>query len=94
MIILTQNRQCAWNSADISRIYVTGTGKGIQAVTPHGSGGEVAQYRDRERCTYVLGMLAAAVDAGERSFVFPAETELEHARTHTSSGGGARHGGS
>ena len=61
MIILTQNKQAIWNFDDISRLHVTGRGTGIQAVARNGSGGEVAQYRDREQATYVMEMLASAI---------------------------------
>ena len=77
--IYTQNRQAVWNFADISRFHVTGNGTGIQAVAKNGAGGELARYKNREQCTYVLEMLMSAFDADERTFVFPTEKELEHA---------------
>lgn len=94
MIIFTQNRQAIWNFDDISRLHVTGNGTGIQAVGRNGSGGEIARYRNREQCTYVLGMLESAINAGDNTFCFPQERELEHAKQHGSTGGGSRHGGS
>ena len=84
MIILTQNKQAIWNFDDISRLHVTGRGTGIQA----------AQYRDREQSTYVMEMLASAISAQENVFAFPSERELQHAKQHTSTGGGSRHGSS
>ena len=36
----------------------------------------------------------AAIDADERTFIFPTEKELEHAKQHSATGGGKRHGGS
>ena len=92
--IYTQNRQAVWNFADISRFHVTGNGTGIQAVAKNGAGGELARYKNREQCTYVLGMLMSAFDAGEQTFIFPTEKELEHAKQHSAAGGGKRHGGS
>ena len=94
MIILTQNKQAIWNFDDISRLHVTGRGTGIQAVARNGSGGEVAQYRDREQATFVMEMMASAISAGDSVFYFPAERELLHAKQHTSKGGGSRHGSS
>ena len=94
MIILTQNKQAIWNFDDISRLHVTGRGTGIQAVARNGSGGEVAQYRDREQATFVMEMMASAISAGDSVFYFPAERELLHAKQHTSTGGGSRHGSS
>ena len=94
MIILTQNKQAIWNFDDISRLHVTGRGTGIQAVARNGSGGEVAQYRDREQATYVMEMLASAISAQENVFAFPSERELQRAKQHTSTGGGSRHGSS
>lgn len=81
--IYTQNRQAVWNFADISRFHVTGNGTGIQAVAKNGAGGELARYKNREQCTYVLEMLMSAFDADERTFVFPTEKELEHAKQHS-----------
>ena len=92
--IYTQNRQAVWNLSDISRVYITSNGTGIQAVTKNGAGGELARYKNREQCTYVLGTLISAIDADERTFVFPTEKELEHAKQHSTAGGGKRHGGS
>lgn len=94
MILYTQNKQAIWNFDDISRLHVTGTGAGIQAVAKNGSGGEIAKYRNRDQSTCVMGMLVSAIDAGERTFTFPSEMELEHAKQHGASGGGKRHGGS
>ena len=94
MIILTQNKQAIWNFDDISRLHVTGRGTGIQAVARNGSGGEVAQYRDREQATFVMEMMASAISAGDSVFYFPAERELLHAKQHTSKVGGSRHGSS
>ena len=94
MAIYTQNRQAVWNFADISRLHVTGNGTGIQAVAKNGAGGEIARYKSREQCTYVLEMLMSAIDADERTFIFPAEKEFEHAKQHSATGGGKRHGGS
>lgn len=82
MIIYTQNRQAIWNFDDISRLHINGNGTGIQAVAKNGSGGEVAKYRNREQCTYVLGMLESAVAADERTFTFPQEQEIQHAKQH------------
>jgi len=92
--IYTQNRQAVWNFADISRFHVTGNGTGIQAVAKNGAGGELARYKSREQCTYVLEMLMSALDADDRTFIFPAEKELEHAKQHGATGGGKRHGSS
>ena len=92
--IYTQNRQVVWNFADISRFHVTGNGTGIQAVAKNGAGGELAKYKSREQCTYVLGMLMSAIDADERTVTFPTEKEIEYAKQHGSTGGGKRHGGS
>lgn len=92
--IYTQNRQAVWNFADISRFHVTGNGTGIQAVAKNGAGGELAKYRNREQCTYVLGMLMSALEDDERVFVLPTEQEIEYAKQHGSTGGGKRHGGS
>lgn len=94
MILVTQNRQAIYNFDDVSRLYVTGRGTGIQAVTKNGSGGEVAQYRSREQATFVMGMFQAAAAADDRTFVFPTQEELTFASQHGSSGGGHRHGGS
>lgn len=94
MILYTQSREAVWNFADISRLYVTGQGTGIQATARNGAGGEVARYRNREQASFVLRMLVAAIDAGEESFTFPTEGELEHAKQHGQSGGGKKHGGS
>ena len=57
-------------------------------------GSEIARYKSREQCTYVLEMLMSALDADERTFIFPAEKEIEHAKQHSATGGGKRHGGS
>ena len=92
--IYTQNRQAVWNFADISRLYVTSNGAGIQAAAKNGAGGEMARYKNREQCIYVLMMLISALDADERTFIFPTEKELEHAKQHSAAGGGKRHGGS
>lgn len=92
--IYTQNRQAIWNYKDISRLHVTGNGTGIQAVATNGAGGEIARYRNREQCTHVMGMFIASLDAGDDTFVFPTEKEIEYAKQHTASGGGKRHGGS
>ena len=73
---------------------MTGNGTGIQAVAKNGAGGELARYKNREQCTYVLEMLISAIDADERTFTFPAEKELEHAKQHGATGGGKRHGSS
>lgn len=94
IVIYTQNRQAVWNFADISRFHVTGNGTGIQVVAKNGAGGEVARYKNRGQCTYVLEMLMSALNADERTFTFPAEMELEHAKQHSATGGGKRHGGS
>ena len=94
MLIVAQNRQAVWNSDNISKIHVTGTGTGIQAVERNGSGGELGKYRDREQCTFVLGMLESAVSSDERTFTFPTIEEIGHRTIHHSSGGGKRHGGS
>ena len=92
--IYTQNKQVIWNYDDISRFHVTGNGTGIQVVAKNGSGGELARYRNREQCTHVLGMLISALEADEKTFVFPMGKEIEHARQQSSTGGGKRHGGS
>ena len=92
--IYTQNRQALWNYEDISRFHVTGNVTGIQAVAKNGAGGELARYRNREQCTFVLGMLVSALEMDDRTFTFPTEGELEHAKQHGSTGGGKRHGGS
>jgi hypothetical protein len=66
-------------------------------VTKNGAGGEAAKYRTREQCIFVMEMLMTALDADDRTFVFPEETELEQRmlhKRHSSSGGGNRHGGS
>lgn len=34
------------------------------------------------------------IDADERTFIFPTEKELEHAKQHSATGGGKRHGSS
>ena len=68
--IYTQNRQAVWNFADISRFHVTGNGTGIQAVAKNGAGGELARYKNREQCTYVLEMLMSAIDADERTAIY------------------------
>lgn len=94
MIIVTQNKQAIWNFDDISRLHITGRGTGIQAVARNGSGGEVAQYHNREQATFVMGMLQSAVAADDRAFVFPTQEELTFAKQHGSSGGGRGHGGS
>ena len=94
MIIVGQNKRVVWNFDDVSRVHVTGRGTGIQVVARNGSGGEVAQYRDREQSTYVMEMLASAISAQENVFAFPSERELQHAKQHTSTGGGSRHGSS
>ena len=94
MIILTQNKQAIWNFDDISRLHVTGRGTGIQAVARNGSGGEVAQYRDREQATDDMEMLASAISVQENVFAFPSEWALQHDKQHTSTGGGKRHGSS
>ncbi len=47
MVIITQNKQAMWRFDDITRLRVTGTGTGIQAVAQNGSGGEIAKYRNR-----------------------------------------------
>ena len=94
MIIVGQNKRVVWNFDDVSRVHVTGRGTGIQAVARNGSGGEVAQYRDREQSTYVMEMLSSAISAQENVFAFPSERELQHAKQHTSTGGGSRHGSS
>lgn len=92
--IYTQNKQAVWNYADISRFHVTGNGTGIQAVARNGAGGELARYKNREQCTFVLEMLMSALEADERTFSFPTERDIEYAKQHTSTGGGKRHGGS
>ena len=92
--IYAQNRQAIWNYTDISRVHVTRDGTGIQVVAKNGTGGELARYRNREQCTYVLEMLMSALDADERTFTFPAEKELEYAIQHSATGGGKRLGGS
>jgi hypothetical protein len=94
MILLGQNKQVIWNFDDISRLHVTGRGTGIQAIGRNGAGGELAQYRNREQASYVLEMLASAISADDRLFTFPSEQELLHAKQHTSTGGGSRHGSS
>ena len=94
MIIVTQNRQAIWNFDDVSRLHVTGRGTGIQVVGKNGSGGEVAQYHNREQATFVLGMFQSAVAAEDRTFAFPSQEELTFAKQHGSSGGGSGHGGS
>lgn len=94
MIIMTQGRAAIWNFDDLSRLHITGNGTGIQAVARNGGGGEVARYRNREQCIYVMEMFLASVAAEDRAFIFPAEKELEFAKQHGSSGGGKRHGGS
>lgn len=94
MAVYSQNRQAVWNYMDISRLHVTGNGTGIQAVAKNGAGGELARYRNREQCTYVLGMFMASIDADERTFTFPTEREIEYAKQHGTAGGGKRHGGS
>ena len=92
MAIYSQSRQVVWNYADISRIHTTGTGTGIQVIAKNGSGGELAKYRNREQCTYVLGMLMSALETNENTFTFPTESEIEYAKQHGSTGGGKRHG--
>ena len=92
--IYTQNKQAVWNYADISRFHITGNGTGIQGVAKNGAGGELARYRNREQCTFVLGMLMSAIEADERAFAFPTEGEIEYAKQHGATGGGKRHGSS
>lgn len=93
--ILTQNKQALWNFDDISRLHITASGRAIQAVGKNGSGGEIAKYNSREQCAYVMDMFISAIEAGDITFTFPTEISLEHAKQHTSSGGGSkRHGGS
>lgn len=94
MAVYSQNRQAVWNYMDISRLHVTENGTGIQAVAKNGADGELARYRNREQCTYALGMLMASIDADERTFTFPTEMEIEYAKQHGTAGGGKRHGGS
>lgn len=94
MIIFSQNKQALWNFDELVRLHITGTGKGIQAVGKNGVGGEVANYRNREWCVYALEMLIAAINAGDKTFRFPEEREMEHSTAHGVSGGGKRHGGS
>lgn len=94
MVIITQNKQALWNFDDISRIHVTGNGTGLQAVGRNGAGGEIAKYKSREQCTFVLGMLESAIAAEERTFAFPTIESIQHNTIHRSSGGGSRHGGS
>lgn len=92
--IYAQNRQVVWNYMDISRFHITGNGTGIQAVAKNGAGGELARYRNREQCTFVLSMLMAALESDDRTFTFPTEREIEHAKQNGATGGGKRHGGS
>ena len=92
--IYTQNRQAVWNYDDLSRLHVTGNGTGIQAMAKNGAGGELARYRSREQCTFVLGMLISAIESDEKVFTFPTEQEIEYANQHSATGGGKRHGGS
>lgn len=94
MVIITQNKQAIWQFNDITRLHVTGTGTGIQAVAQNGSGGEIAKYKNRDQCIIALGMLVAAIDANENTFSFPGENELQRNIQHSVSGGGKRHGGS
>lgn len=94
MAICTQNRQAIWNYADIQRLHINGNGTGVQAVAKNGAGGELARYRNREQCTFVLGMLMSALAADDRTFTFPTEQEIMHAKQHSATGGGKRHGGS
>lgn len=94
MILVTQNKQAVWNFDDISRLHVTGSGTGIQAVAKNGAGGEIAKYKNRDQCVCVLMMLETAIRADERTFSFPNVESLEHVKYHSSSGGGKRHGGS
>ena len=94
MIIVTQNRQAIWNFDDVSRLHITGRGTGIQVIAKNGSGGEAAQYRNRDQATFVIGMFQSAVAADDRVFAFPTQGELTFAKQHGSSGGGSGHGGS
>ena len=96
--LFTQNRQAVWNyDNSVSYLHITKSGNSINVVTKNGAGGEAAKYRTREQCIFVMEMLMAALEADDRTFVFPGEVELEqrmqHMR-HSSSGGGSRHGGS
>lgn len=95
--IYTQNKQAIWNYDDVSRIHITGSGKGINVIARGGAGGEAAKYSTRDQCIFVMEMLMAALEADDRTFVFPEEAELEQCmlhKRHSSSGGGNRHGGS
>ena len=92
--IYAQNRQAIWNYTDISRVHVTRDGTGIQVVAKNGTGGELARYRNREQCTFVLEMLISAIETDELTFTFPMEDEVTYAKQHNSTGGGKRHGGS
>jgi hypothetical protein len=94
MILFTQNKQAIWNFDDVSRLHLTSQGNAVVLVSKNGAGGEMGKYRSREQAVFVMGMLISAVESDERSFCFPTEQELEHAKQHGSSGGGSRHGGS
>lgn len=94
MIIVTQNKQAVWNFDDVSRLHVTKPGTGIQAVARNGSGGEVAQYRNREQAAIAIEMFYMAAAAGEKVFVFPTQEVFSSAKQHGYTGGGRGHGGS
>ena len=94
MVIVSQSRKAIWNFDDVSRLHVTGSGKSIAVMTKTGNGGEMGKYKSDEQCQFVLGMLVAAISAGDISFRFPEQSELEYVHQHGSSGGGCGHGGS
>ena len=92
--VLAQNSQAVWNFASLANIHISKPGTSIQAVAQNGSGGELAQYSNRDQCFYAMEMLASALASDEAVFAFPTERQLERARQHGSAGGGRRHGGS
>ena len=82
MIIMNQAKTAIYNFDDISKVYVSSTG--IQAETRTRNGGQLGKYRNQETCSFVLQMMASAVQDGEALFEFPSEQEMEHAKQHRS----------
>ena len=77
MVIMNQGKSALWNFNDVTRLVVNGDGKTINITASGGSGGGMGEYRDRQQCQFVLGMVASAYQAGEEFFQMPSRTEVK-----------------
>jgi len=80
MVVLAKSQSNIINCDHVENIFIGSDGKSIKANMESRSGCELAKYDTREQTEFALGMLFAAMAAGEISFEFPKVLSEERIR--------------